>query len=213
MKPKYGELARQAIEHVRDLEEPFRSLTYQKVLEDLIEEAKRSSPVSVTLLPGKEAPTSDAVDRFLGSVVDSTPYVGLLAARGQLAEKSMAVLKMAKDQFGIDGLSPGEIAKVLSLKLRVAGVQAGHVSRDLSKVPEYVQVVEVGGVRKFLLMGGGERRLEEVSSARSTLAFALPRSWCKSWQSTCRTILTSRNGLCCSVAKCLVRSPSCQRTS
>jgi len=162
MKPKYGELARQAIEHVRDLEEPFRSLTYQKVLEDLIEEAKRSSPVSVTLLPGKEAPASDAVDRFLGSVVDSTLYVGLLAARGQLAEKSMAVLKMAKDQFGIDGLSPGEIAKVLSLKMRVAGVQAGHVSRDLSRVPEYVQVVEVGGVRKFLLMGNGERRLEEI---------------------------------------------------
>jgi len=163
MKPKYGELARQAIEHVRDLEEPFRSLTYQKVLEDLIEEAKRSSPVSITLLPGKEVPASDAVERFLGSVVDSTAYVGLFAGRGQLAEKSMAVLKMAKDQFGIDGLSPTEIAKVLSLKLRVAGVQAGHVSRDLSKVPEYVQVVEVGGVRKFLLMGGGERRLEEVS--------------------------------------------------
>jgi len=162
MKPKYGELARQAIEHVRDLEEPFRSLTYQKVLEDLIEEAKRSSPVSVTLLRGKEAPASDAVDRFLGSLVDSTQYIGLLAARGQLAEKSMAVLKMAKDQFGIDGLSPSEIAKVLSLKLRVAGVQAGHVSRDLSRVPEYVQVVEVGGVRKFLLMGNGERRLEEI---------------------------------------------------
>jgi len=86
----------------------------------------------------------------------------VLAARGQLAEKSMAVLKMAKDQFGIDGLSPSEIAKVLSLKLRVAGVQAGHVSRDLSRVPEYVQVVEVGGVRKFLLMGNGERRLEEI---------------------------------------------------
>jgi len=164
MRPKYLELARQAIEQVRELEEPFRSLTYQKVLEDLVAEAKQSSPVSVTVLPGKP-PESGALEKFLGSVVDATPYLGLFAGRGQLVEKSLAVLKVAKDQFGVDGLSPAEIAKVLAQKLRVAGVQAGHVSRDLSMVPEYVQIVHVAGVRKFLLMGGGERHLEEVVRA------------------------------------------------
>ncbi len=163
-RPKYADLAKQAIEHVRELDEPFRSLTYQKVLEELIEEANQSSRVSVAMLPGKDV-DSGAVEKFLGSVVDATPYLGLLAGRGQLVEKSLAVLKIAKDQFGIDGLSPSEIAKVLSLKLRIAGVQAGHVSRDLSKVPEYVQVVQVGAIRKFLIMGRGETHLDEVARA------------------------------------------------
>jgi hypothetical protein len=162
MKTKYGELARQAIEQVRDLEEPFRSLTFQKVLEDLVEEAKKSSPVPVTLLHGSDQSVSGALEKFLSSVVDSTPYVGLFAAHGHLIEKSLAVLKIAKDQLGIDGMSQAEIARVLSLKLRVAGVHASNVSRDLSRVPEYAQVVQVGGVRKFLLMGGGERHLQEL---------------------------------------------------
>src|SRR2546427_8191483 len=115
MRVKYTELAKQAIEHVRDLEEPFRSLTYQRVLNDLIEEAKQSTMVSATVLPGKEPTESGALDKFLKSIVDASPYLGLFAGRGHLVEKGLAVLKMAKDQFEIDGLSATEIAKVLRL--------------------------------------------------------------------------------------------------
>jgi hypothetical protein len=169
----YGELARRAQEQAKALEEPFRSIAFQTVLEDLIAQARHRDPVVRTLVrepaaPSRSAPKADPAELFLTSVVEAAVYSDLFASRGRLGDKSLAVLEVAKSQIMVDGLTAAQIARILIHKFRVSGVQAGHVARDLGKAAGYVQVVGTGGEKRFLLMLPGERRLEEIRRSAQT---------------------------------------------
>ncbi|HYY48762.1 MAG TPA: hypothetical protein VFA17_08800 [Thermoplasmata archaeon] len=162
----YAELAKKAKDEVADLEEPFRSIAYQTILQDLIQEGKRAGPIE----PKRPASTraaagvEDPVGIFMTNVVDAGPYAKLFASKGKLVEKSLAVLKIARDQLGIDGLTAPQISEVLTKKFRVSKVHTSNVARDVAKATEYVHRIAAGEEYKYLLMAAGEQRLQEVVS-------------------------------------------------
>ena len=167
MEVSYADLAMKAREYVSSLDEPYRSSAYQVILTDLIVGSKVQSPI-LQVRPDFESRSEDdhpkPVERFLTSVVDAAPYLGLFSAAGHLVEKSMAVLRIARDQLGLDGLTPAEIAEILTSKFRVARVRRSNVSYDLGKATQFLHRVKVNGGYKYLLMGLGEQHLEATAS-------------------------------------------------
>ena len=161
----YEELAKKARDQVVSLEEPYRSIAYETILQDLIREARRTPSSEGTRT--KSAAASDAaedpVELFLTSVVDAGTYTKLFRAKGKLLEKSLAALKLARDQLGIDGLTPPQISDILIKKFRVSKVHPQNVARDLAKATEYVHRLKAGNEYKYLLMTAGESRLAEVA--------------------------------------------------
>ena|SRR2546422_8304996 len=164
MEVPYGDLAKKAREQVRDLEEPFKSIAYQTILQDLIQDAKKG-----TVAPPGQREISfekgeDPVQLFLTTKVNASPYVGLFAAPGKLTEKGLAVLKLARDELAIDGLTAPQIAEVLVKKFRVARVQRPNVSRDLGRASKYVSRIKTDGEYKYLLMAAGEQHVDELAA-------------------------------------------------
>jgi hypothetical protein len=160
----YGELAKKARDQVKDLDEPYKSLAYQTVLQELIQEAKK--PVLREMKPAKRIAAAEAaenpVEVFLTNKVSAAQYARLFAVRGNLVEKCLAVLKLARDELGIDGLTATQIYGILVKKFRVARVYRSNVSNDLGKATEYVTRLKTNDEYKYLLMAAGEQRLDEV---------------------------------------------------
>ena len=57
----------------------------------------------------------------------------LVETKGKYLKKALLVLKMAKDKFGIDGLTSSEITEILRNKIRVPRIQHSNVSLFLGK--------------------------------------------------------------------------------
>ena len=166
MDTTYAQLAKKARDQVQELEEPFKSLAFQTILQELIQEAKRPSQTTVrkSKTPTSGDQAEDPVQIFLTTVVDEKNYAKLFASKGRLAEKSLAVLKLARDVLGIDGLTASQISEILTRKFRVSKVYRQNVSNDLRKSTNYVHRIQSGSDYKYLLMTVGEEHLEEVAS-------------------------------------------------
>ena len=163
---KYGDLARKASKEVEGLKEPLRSIAYKTILDELIRDAKSSRPEvtgPVGVIKTEGAGKRDPVEAFMGRAVDASGFGDVFTRRGFLLEKSLAVLKLARDEFGVEGLTPTQIGQILTRKFRVAGVHAANISRDLGKSTQYVsRVTDDRGHTVYLLMVQGEQRLREV---------------------------------------------------
>ena len=57
----------------------------------------------------------------------------LIDERGKYLEKALLILKMAKDEFDIDGLTSAEITEILRNKIRVPRIQHSNISLFLGK--------------------------------------------------------------------------------
>lgn len=158
----YSELAIKAREQVRNLEEPYRSIAYETILRELIAESKRTPqrPPSHASQPTGHA--EDPVSKFLESPINPERYAKVFALKGKLLEKSLAVLRIARDDLAIDGLTAPQIAEILVKKFRVARVHGGNVSRDLGTANQYVHRVKAGDGYMYMLMKSGETRLDEL---------------------------------------------------
>src|SRR5216117_3464662 len=105
---KYGELARKASKEVEGIEDPLKSIAYKVILEELIRDAKSTLPVERRQPAGtgnKGVSKDDPTDAFMGRAVDASAVGDLFTHKGLLVEKSLAVLKLARDEFGIEGLT------------------------------------------------------------------------------------------------------------
>lgn len=146
---EYGRLVRQAKEAVEGLEEPLRSLGFQKVLDDLLrKEAPTTGDSAVRTASGRSkarvrnAPMpkansskgpSDQVQALMEGDLDASEYDPLFESRGNIEAKSLAVLALADKHGFSSGLTAPEIAKLLKEKLRVGQVHESNVSLLLGK--------------------------------------------------------------------------------
>jgi len=166
MSVPYSALAKKARDEVVDLEEPYRSIAFETILQDLIRESKRAE-VLEPKKPKRETPeasSEDPVDLFLTHVVDAGSYTKLFSSKGKLVEKSLAVLKLAREQLGVDGMTAPQVTEVLTKKFRAPRVYRQNVTSGLSKATEYVSRLRVDDTYKYLLMAPGEQYLQEVVS-------------------------------------------------
>lgn len=157
----YRELIDRAKRIVEDLDDPYKGLAFQVVLQELIREGRTKPREKREVPPGEEA---DAVSLFMKRAVDASAFTSLFSRRGRLVEKSLAVLLLARDEFGIDGMTSPEIAAVLTNKFRVPQVHARNITTGLSRRTEYVSRIRAGRGYKYLLMVVGENHLKQTIS-------------------------------------------------
>lgn len=162
---RYVDLAKKARDQVQELDEPYRSIAYETILRDLIQEAKRETPAPVKSKRKMSSPESaeNAVEAFLTNPVNAAPYSKLFSSRGKLLEKCLGVLKLARDELGVDGLTAPQVSEILVKKFRVSKVHRQSVNRDLGAATEFVTRLKTDDGYKYLLMTAGEQRLEEVA--------------------------------------------------
>lgn len=162
---RYNDLAKKARDQVQELDEPYRSIAYETILRDLIQEAKREAPAPVKSKrkTGSPEAAENPVEAFLTNPINAAPYSKLFSSRGKIVEKSLGVLKLARDELGIDGLTAPQISEILVKKFRVSKVHRQSVNRDLGAATEFVTRLKTDDGYKYLLMTAGEARLEEVA--------------------------------------------------
>jgi hypothetical protein len=167
----YAKLAKRARDAVKDLEEPLKSLAFTRILEQLLAGVPSQAGGSLTGRtpsrnakgrPLRSSPSEDSVERFLGSALDVSSYVPLLSGKGHLTEKALAVLKVARDELGIEGLQASQIFDILVKKFRVAGVHKGNLHRDLGKALRFVSPLHEDGRVRYILTIAGESHLADV---------------------------------------------------
>lgn len=165
----YAVIARKAQEQVSKLDEPYKSIAYQTILQDLIAEAKKVSSgeePAIKKESRKSEPGEDPVQIFLTSTFEYKQYVDLFASKGRLLDKSLAVLKIARDVLGVDGLTASEVSGILIKKFRVSKVHKPNVSTELKDATGYVHRLKTETDYKYLLMAAGEQHLEEVVKSK-----------------------------------------------
>jgi len=108
----------------------------------------------------KEVVAGDIVRRFQTLDLSQYPYVHELKGLPLF----LWVIKVARDKFNVDGLSPPEIAKICKEKLRRSrGVDRTGVSHALRRAKYYVDRVPLKGRRGYVykIMMEGEKYLEK----------------------------------------------------
>lgn len=164
----YAALAKQAAKAVEGLSEPALGIAYSKILDELIaaekarHSARQGTPKPAPRRFVDDSASKDPVELFLTSSFDASLYVDLFLQRGMLVTKCLAVLKLAKEEFGIDGLSPGELEQILTKKFRAAGVHSAHISRDLGRALKFVSRLTRNGKGVYLLTAQGEGALKQT---------------------------------------------------
>lgn len=151
---------------VNEVDEEYRIAAFQAILlhrllaretprEDAPREPKRRQTAAES--------NADPVTVFMNDTgLDAADFSQLFAAPKLLREKSLAVLKIARDRFGIDGLLPDDVAKILTQKFRVPRVHGPNVRSELRKATAYVSRVSAGQGYRYLLMAEGEKHLKET---------------------------------------------------
>jgi hypothetical protein len=94
--------------------------------------------------------------------VSAPEYSRLFDAPRFLLEKSLAVLKIAREALSVDGLTPGEVSEILIQKFRVPRVHTPNVRAALRDARAYASRVAVDGGHRYLLMANGESHLKET---------------------------------------------------
>jgi hypothetical protein len=159
-----------AVKRARELtarfDPPFDQLAFAPILADLLRDQREGEkglsvkePVQTTIPTPQRR---DVLDAFMSRGLDAEPYSDLFSSSGHLLEKCLAVLKLARDEFGIDGLTPGEIVNVLVKKFRVGRVHGTNVSRDIGHARKYVSKIHRGKHPTYLITVAGENHLNEV---------------------------------------------------
>lgn len=97
----------------------------------------------------------DAINRTAHPGVGSTARVG---------DRALKVLHLANEQHGVDGLTAGEIASILSTKFRLP-TKRNSVLKALERETDTVDVRGgAGASRVFHIMAPGEAYLERIAS-------------------------------------------------
>ncbi len=159
-----------ARELTKDLEEPLKTSAFEVILSDII---RRESDRNSINSKGKEQLTPESTNQndqmmvFLASAVDPGEYATILTTRGHLREKSMIILKIAKDSFGIEGLDAPQIYKMLTQKFQIKEVHRQNINRELLKVPRFVTRIRNGKAQKYILLEAGREHLKQMIEAES----------------------------------------------
>ncbi len=129
---------------------------------------RRSRPTTSSL-----ASDDVPVDVLLRDI-DSTQYPEISASKNVL-EKSLRVLQLAHRDHEIDGLSPRDIAKILTDKFRIRTGDAA-VRMALGKVSNLVDRVPQGKGFVYRIMAPGEEHLSRLESEEDVPTTTRPKT-------------------------------------
>lgn len=162
------DLFKRAAEIASVVPEPMQDAAFQRALDMLQEEeaghsSRRSSPKR-----SQRTSTETSIDSKVGSTkpddvliegIDRTKHTEV-ADEPKVLERALHILKIAHDEFGIDGLSANEIARVLTEKFRIRTTRQ-RVNQVLDSATTLVDRASGAGRRgaRYRIMAPGERHL------------------------------------------------------
>jgi len=159
---KKVEIAKKAVE---ELDEPLKSKGFETVLSKLLDQKPKIGPV-IRTQPEKKLSNLDMII----STLDRTRYPEIYKFEKNL-DRALFVLKIAQDELGVDGLTPPQIADILTNKFRI-NCTAPAVSMALSDAKlmvdrERIKSSSGGRAYKYRLMHGGYEYIENILKKHS----------------------------------------------
>lgn len=169
--PDLKELFKQASEIASQVPESMQEAAFNRAL-DMLTLGSTEKILSASLgnkqemLPAKpsiKAKTSgtETIEELLTNI-DSTQHPGIAAAPLVL-DRALMILQIARTEHGVDGLTPPQIAKVLTEKFRLSTSNAA-VSMALGKATNLVNRITEGQGYKYRIMSPGEEYLTHLST-------------------------------------------------
>jgi len=135
----------------------LQEMAFKRALDELLRKAP-ARPDSSLSNQSRSVPRekTDLMSRFDG--VDRTQYPEI-GQPGRLLEKVLKVIRIAKDEMGIDGVRASDVARVLTEKFRVRA-KTNAVQMALDSRPDLVDRSKREGVYEYRIMGTGEEFLD-----------------------------------------------------
>ena len=180
--PDLKELFKQAAEIANQVPESMQEAAFNRAVDLLTAGIPSSLPtrssgekgqVRKRTLPARqEGPGAETIESLLLQI-DSTQHPGV-AATIKVLDRALMVLQIARSEHGVDGLTPPQIAKVLTDKFRV-NTSNSAVSMALGKATNLVNRVAEGQGYKYRIMGPGEEHLAHLKTENDSPTRKPPR--------------------------------------
>jgi hypothetical protein len=160
------ELIQQAAEIAKSVPESMQEAAFHRALDELLQgEGQAPSPRLRQPAParrpsgGDESSQSDRDHRNKLGQINRTAHPEVTAS-SSLLDRCLMVVRVAKNDLNIDGLTAPEVAAVLTDQFRVA-TKRQHVARALDDATRFVERKKVGQRRViYRIMGPGEDHLD-----------------------------------------------------
>jgi hypothetical protein len=167
------DLLRRASEISKTVPEGLREAAFNRAFDVLSGGFRPSGQTPRNALPAKALRSrGDAVDAqektadYLLANLDRTSYAAVSSAP-RVLDRALYLLRIARDEFDIDGLGAPDIARVLTDKFRLrASRQAVQQALDAART--YVDTVTTSGRKTYRIMNPGERHLDSLDSQGSS---------------------------------------------
>lgn len=176
--PDLKELFKQASEIAQQVPESMQEAAFNRAIDLLTggtaSEPHVEQPVTQTIKKKKATKKRTQTDQETSSLddlvaaIDSTQHPGVTSAT-KVLDRSLMIMQIALTDHGVDGLTPAEIAKILTEKFRVGTTQAA-VSMALGKATTLVNRVKSGPGYKYRIMAPGEEYLAHLGQTDSALS-------------------------------------------
>lgn len=165
-----NEIAKKMIAAVDGLEEPFRSIAYRIFLErafdhKLVGSEKKASAygpaakVSPAVTPSANEPLSQIIEK-----INRSQHPAIMSMK-KVKDQALYVLKISKDEAGVDGLTSKQISDVLDQVFRIRASKEA-INMALASETRYVdrKPIKVMGGQAYVyrLMAPGEAYLAEI---------------------------------------------------
>ncbi len=172
--PDLKELIKQAAEIAGHVPENMQVAAFNRALDLLSAAAGSGSPTSrasAGTATSTHAPKPRAVLRTTSTAslvekIDSTQHPGVRTAK-KVLDRSLMILQIALTQHGIDGLSPGEVSRILTDKFRLNTSDAA-VRMSLGAATNLVNRVQRDNGYIYRIMGPGEEYLAHLGELKSS---------------------------------------------
>ena len=165
-KDKLKEIFKEAAEIVSKVPGNMQPVAFSRAIDILLGEAP-DIKTSIKI-KGKKDPASrkvvgrkkdELVEQLLKDI-DSTKYP-IINKLDKVLERSLLVIKIANDEFKVDGLNAPQVATVLTNKFRLKTTRQA-VAMVLKDAGNYVNRVPDGKAFKYKIMRPGEEYLTKI---------------------------------------------------
>jgi len=163
---KLKEVFKKAAEIAKVVPEVMQPIAFNRAVELLLGESKSDQAkqaIRVSKKPkGVSRPVKDESVKEIVDKLDRTKYP-YITGFTKVLERSLGVLKIAQDEFGVDGLIAPQIAKILKNKFRL-GVSRQAIYEALEDASTLVDRSPsgVGKAHKYTIMHPGEEHLKKA---------------------------------------------------
>lgn len=181
--PDMKEIFRQAAEIAQQVPESMQVAAFNRALDLLtgatnpVERPKNAGtpvlPAPVERSKVKDTRTEKSPVEVLMSAIDTTQHPAI-ASTGKVLDRSLMVLQIALRNHNVDGLTPPEIAEILTNKFRL-NTSRQAVSMAISSATNLVNRVPRGTGYEYRIMGPGEEYLAHIGSDREAAPVDSPR--------------------------------------